>query len=339
MGSFISRKVDRRKFLFSWILLGILTTMLLPFFHGTFFSIIFSLLLSVSLGLGLPASLSFIAESTVADERGRVSGIIILSTFAMTFGTLILAKILSLSLMETILLSAGLRSASLLAFVLDRFVEKKEVNRLRLQRGVYKNFLFYLLPWVMFNIASGLALALIPANYAEAVANGTTVRNLFLALFGLTSGFVADRYGRKQIIIVGLLILGAGFMLLGFVISPESVFVYLTTSGIAYGLFFVVFLAVPGDLSSPSSREKFYAMGTILPLTILFSLYLFPPAFLSTYPASTISQVLSLILFLSILPVLKAKETLPASIMRLRKIREHIIKVTKLAQESKKAES
>ncbi len=336
VGTILSKKIDRRRFLISWILLGVFATAVVPFFHGTAFSIIVSLLLGASLGLGLPSSLSFIAESTVPEERGRVSGSIILFTFIMTLFSLILADTLGLGFAETVLIAAVLRSVSLLAFFLDSFVQKKEEISPRAQNADYKNFLFYLLPWVMFNVASGLAMALIPSQYTAVVNSGTTLRNLFLAVFGFASGFVADRFGRRWIVITGLLILAIGFALLGFRMSPESTLIYLATSGIAYGSFFVVFLAVPGDLSRGGSRERFYAMGTILPLAILFSLYIFPPAFLSDYSGGAISQVISLMLFLSIIPVYIAKETLPEKIIRERRIREHIAKVLKLVQESEK---
>jgi MFS family permease len=342
LGSFVGRKTNRRKFLFSWILIGVIITILLPFLQGTFLCILCSVFLGLSLGLGLPSSLSFIAETTVPEERGRVSGIIIFLTFVMAFSALVVARILGLGLMGTVLLSAVLRSTSFFALVLDGIVEKKEEKKTRLRIGVYRDFLLYLIPWVLFNIAAGLSLALIPIQdqaYASAVANGNTLRYICIAIFGLVAGSIADRFGRKQIIIIGLTMLGTGFALLGFNMSPESTLIYLTISGVAWGSFLSLFIAVPGDLSIPSLREKFYAIGTIMPLAILLSLYTVPIGFLSGYPAASISQILSLIIFLSIIPVLRAKETLPKSRIIARRMREHIYKVEKLIQESKKEKS
>jgi len=97
----------------------------------------------------------------------------------------------------------------------------------------------------------------------------------------------------------------------------------------------VVFLAVPGDLSVFGSREKFYGLGYILPIAILFGLSAIPgDSILVDFPASSFSQVLSLILFLSIIPVLRAKETLHESKIQERKMKEYIKRVGELIHES-----
>ncbi len=48
---------------------------------------------------------------------------------------------------------------------------------------------------------------------------GTVFRYVFIAIFGFVWGVVADRVGRKQPIIIGLIILGVSFALLGFAMS------------------------------------------------------------------------------------------------------------------------
>jgi MFS family permease len=68
VGSLIRRKVDNRKFLLSWITLGVLSTILLTQFPQTVFVPFLSILLGVSLGLGLPISLAFIADRTFVEE-------------------------------------------------------------------------------------------------------------------------------------------------------------------------------------------------------------------------------------------------------------------------------
>lgn len=341
VGSFVGRKLNRRTFLFVWVLIGIFTTLSLPFIGGTSICVLSSIFLGLSLGLGLPSSLSFISENTRADERGRVSGIIIFLAFIMAFCLMILARIFNLGLVETILLSALLRSSSLLAFFIDSIVEKTKGWQQK-SKGGYRTFLFYLFPWVLFNIASGLAWALIPTQdeaFAIAYSNGNTLRYICIAIFGLVSGHIADRYGRKIIISLGLMMLGLGFLLLGFSMSPDSVLIYLITSGIAWGSFFVVFIAVPGDLSDSRTRDRFYALGTMLPLAILLSLYSAPPAFLSGYSPALISQFLSFILFLCIIPIMRAEETLKEGLIYDRKVREYLHQLGKIIKKSKEEEN
>jgi len=158
------------------------------------------------------------------------------------------------------------------------------------------------------------------------------------AVFGLISGFLADRVGRKQPIVIGLVFLGTSFAILGLATSPFTVLVYLVVSGTAWGGFMVIYLAICGDLSSFGSREKFYALGMGIPLLIYMSISSLPAAFGLGVPASLISPVLSTILFLSIIPVLLAVETLPESKIRERRFKEHVEKVGKIIQESEEPE-
>ncbi len=134
--------------------------------------------------------------------------------------------------------------------------------------------------------------------------------------------------------------MGIGFGLLGFVFSQTTIVLYFMASGIAWGSFLTVFLVIPGDLSIFSSREMFYALGTIGPLIILFSFSMIDTAWLTdlirNISASSVSQILSIILFISIVPVIRAKETLSESKKRKRKMKKHIDSVGKLLQDYKK---
>jgi hypothetical protein len=120
--------------------------------------------------------------------------------------------------------------------------------------------------------------------------------------------------------------------------SPESAFIYLVASGIAWGVFLTIYLAIPGDLSISGSREKFYALGTIAPMIILFGYLLADPAIFLNMSASSFSQILSIILFVSIIPILLAEETLEESKIRKRKMEEHIQRVAKIVHDIKKSE-
>ncbi len=110
-------------------------------------------------------------------------------------------------------------------------------------------------------------------------------------------------------------------------------------SGITWGLFFVVFLAVPGDLSPKILREKFYSLGYILPVTALFALSAIPVENIEEIlPPEIIAQIIGGFLFLAMYPVFRAKETLTESKMQERKMKEYIEKLGKTIKESDKNE-
>jgi MFS family permease len=337
--SFAAKKINRTNLLLSGIVLGIFTTVSLAMFQGTALLLLSGLLLGLSFGLVLPSSMSFIAECTVVEERARVSGAIILVSFLLALTTFAIVTFLLLNVTTYILLLALVRAVSLFAFAFDKCDGKDEIEikKTPLRSVAYRELLFYLTPWVLFCIAAGLAGNLIPntAEYESAYKLGVILRYVFIGVFGLASGIIADRIGRKQPIIIGLITLGISFALLGFSMSPITVLIYLAISGVAWGSFFVIFLTVPGDLSVRGSREKFYGLGYILPLAILFSLSTIPyETIFSDFSVSSFALILSIILFIAIVPVLLAQETLSSKQVDERRIKEHLKKVEELIERS-----
>ena len=79
--SFIGRQINRRKLLTTSVLLGTSSTILMAFLEGTIPAAVLFSLAGLSLGLGLPSSLSLVADYTVVEDRARVSGILIFGTF------------------------------------------------------------------------------------------------------------------------------------------------------------------------------------------------------------------------------------------------------------------
>jgi MFS family permease len=336
-GVFIGKKFNRRFFLIFWVLLGVGSTLSLLFFSGYIFSLIISVFFGLSLGLGLPGSLACMADSTGVGERGRVSGAIVLASFMMAFLTPILVRALSLGITAAILLTAAVRSTSLVGLIFDSC--EKTHEDLRVVYGASKNFLFYLFPWVVFVITAGAVFYIIPTSpeYDQAVQIGSLLRFGCIAVSGFVTGVVADRFGRKQPLIIGLVMFYTGFTLVAFEMNPTTAMIFYLATGVAWGSLLVVFLSVPGDLSNSSSRAKYYAAGTMLPIIILLGLTSGPtPALLANLAKNSSLVALSFVLFLTILPILRAKETLPESSKQARKLKNHLNKIEKLMQDERK---
>ena len=337
--SFIGSRINRRHLLFTSIILGVISTALLGLLQGTFFASILSVLLGTSLGLGLPSSMALVADCTIVDNRGRVSGIIILGTFIITFASMAIIRMLYLDVLSLIPILVVVRSISLVSLAIDKLSKPSTTSEkeTRLPVATYREFIFYLCPWLMFTIASSLARSLIVdvEAFESAYDLGTNLRWVFIALFGLAAGFIADRFGRKLPIIFGLATFGVGYILLGFSMSNISIIIYYALSGITWGLFFVIFLVIPGDLSIPRLREKFYALGYILPLTGILALSVIPvPNIREIIDVNLIAQILGICLFLSMYPVFRAKETLTERKIREREMKEHAKRIGKLVHET-----
>lgn len=336
IGSLFSEKYSRRKILWSWITLGVLATALLWFSQGIVLSLLSSALLGISFGFGFPVVQAFLSDCTVIEERARVSGTVILTTFLMVF----IAEAVA-SLIGVILLSLILRVIGFFALALDPCDRKEGKEASWRSILAYKDFVFYLLPWVMFNVANGLVSFVWPVipttpDWEGASTIGILLHYVGTGIFAFIAGVVADRVGRKQPIIVGLVLLGVSYGLLGLAPSPESWLFYLTFSGFAWGSIMVVYFAVPGDLAFPGAQERFYALGGALPFILYMSFSGMAELIGTSPPLSVLSPMLSIILFLSVIPVLRAKETLPEAGIRERKLKEHVRKVRELIEESKK---
>jgi MFS family permease len=127
------------------------------------------------------------------------------------------------------------------------------------------------------------------------------------------------------------------FALVAFDMNPTTAIIFYLAEGVAWGSLLVVFLAVPGDLSPPNSRAKYYAAGTMLPIIILLGLTSGPtPDLLANLAKSSALVLLSFALFLTILPILRAKETLPEERIKDRKMREYLDKLGKTITNSEK---
>ncbi len=341
VGSSVSERVNRKKMIYIWIISGVLATSSLTLFKGEFFVVLLSLMLGVSFGFGFPSSAAFLADSTVVEERAKISGAVILTTFLLTFLSMMAIPALGFGITGILLFLAALRATSLLGLALDKCDRERAKTGSWFSILSYRDFASYVVPWILFNTAAGLLMWWNMPQTSEFIsvkAVGIPLAFVCIAVFGFVAGFVADRFGRRQPIIISFVMLGVSLALLSFILSPLTMLIYYVTYGVAWGFLFTLYLAVPGDLSYSGSREKFYALGTMAPLIVYMGLNSAPDFLSIRFPASILSPVLSIIIFLSVIPVLRASETLPENITNERKLKKHIEKVGKLVEESKKSE-
>lgn len=328
VGVFLSRKVNRRILLWSWIVIGVITSGAIIVVYELVFSLVLSALLGLSLGLGFPCSMALLADCTKFGNRGRVSGILMLQTFIMVFLAILFEGMPGFNLIMVISICIALRLTGSVALVLDRC--EKQQGREKSWTSILKDrkFVYYMLPWMMFNVASGLTgfvwLGLRPlSQYDMAFQLGTQLQFAGTAFVCLISGAIADRFGRKRPIMIGVILFAISYAILGATTNEMSVLIHLTVLGVAWGFLMVVYLTIPGDLASNHAQEKFYALATILPLAVYMGLSALPKAIGVSAPANILSPILSVILIVSLYPVWIAEDTIPEHELNKRRLKSH----------------
>ncbi len=337
IGSIISERLNRRRFLEFWIVFGVIATTSFGVFQGLIFFLLLGVLAGASFGLGFPSSLAFLADSTTVEERARVSGVAILVTFISIILAVGVLSMLHLELVEYLLISIILRAISCFALLLDPC--ERAVCKRKNWMAVLNTygFLLYFVSWLMFTLAGGISGFIKPLQsleYESVRILGSVVQYVGVVPSALISGFASDRFGRKKTLIFGLITLGISYALFSVATSSTTYLLTKIISGVAWGIILVVYcLTVIGDFAVSCSKEKFYAIGMVVPF-ILYSIFkIFSDAISPSIPNSLISSILSMILFISVIPLLYAPETLPWKKIRQRRFSEHIKKLKKLVEE------
>ena len=320
----------RTRSLQAWFFVGAIATFLLTFIPSNSMLVSAVLIFSygASVGIGLPSCLSYFAESTAIEKRGFISGII---WSGVGFSVLLLAFLtVILTHWQTILTLVIWRISGGIGFILlnrkkEAIAKQEPPSYLEIFRK--REVLFYLFPWAMFCLL----------NYAEApiVASFFGPDYVFLQIIvwgiaGLVAtigGFIADITGRKAVVIAGFLMLGVEYAAVSVLTNSQvAMYFFAVFDGVSWGFLSSVFLTtVWGDLGENLEKEKYYVVG---------GLTFFLPGFLSEIivhyigiiPSTLAFSFASFFLFLAVLPLFYAPETLPEIKLRERQLQNYLKK-------------
>jgi MFS family permease len=324
----------RTKSLYLWPFIGAIATFLLTTVssNGILTNVLFAFFLGASIGIGLPSCLSHFADSTSVENRGFVGGII---WSTMGFTVLILAFLANmLGQWEIIVALTIWRLFGGIGFMaLNRKHAKpaaqKPPSYLKLIRK--RQILLYLFPWIMFSIINFAEVPILERVFgSELFAFGQLVEWAFIGVFAIVGGVIADIAGRKRVVIAGFVMLGIEYAAMSTLSnSPEALYVFLTLDGITWGLLFsVFFMALWGDLGESHEKEKYYALGG-LPYLLSNFLYILIKPYASDIPAVTAFSFASFFLFLAVIPLMYAPETLPEKAIKDRELKNYLEKAQK----------
>jgi len=336
IGPIIAEKVKKMRFLFFWVLLGVISSlfpMVLPTF-GNYEVAMMLVFWGFAFGIGFPSCLALIPTLTKIEERGRAGGKTFLATYAIL--PLFLLVIRHLDIFSISLLLAAWRSLGLGVFLLhvniDDVVQLKPVSYFSiLRRGT---FFLYFLPWLAFCLINYFETEVLEQFYGTSMINlQNTIEIVVGCLFCLIAGWLMDLKGRKRVIIAGLVVLGLGYALLSlFPLIPLVQAFYMIVDGIAFGIFTVAFIFVVwADMSNSGRGEKFFALGSIaLPIAVMLSIFISP--WLKMIDASNAFSLASFFIFLAIIPLFFAPELLPEKVIKEREIRRYVEEAKKVAR-------
>jgi len=339
IGSIFSTRVRRLHFLYVWMGLGMLFS-LIPIFLSidTLTSVLgISFLWAASFGLGLPSCLSYFADFAPIENRGRIGGIINLVIYiSIPFFAL---SLLTLDLKLLVTISAIWRGGGLILFFL---LKPKEVMDIKTRKNPThlsvlrdKSFILYFIPWMMFSLINRLEAPILELHFEPNFYGFMIMTEFFISsISAFVAGLLSDLVGRKRVVLYGFITLGIAYALLG--IAPGvsfSAYVYLVIDGIAWGIFALVFVMVLwGDLSQNMVKEKYYFLGGI-PLISSDLIQLLLNPYVRLIPEYAAFSLASFFLFLAVLPLMYAPETLPEKKIELRRLRKYVEKAKEIREE------
>ena len=319
-----------------WPFIGALATLSLSIISSgnTLTNAALALFLGTSVGIGLPSCLSYFANSVAIEKRGFIGGIIwsIVGFTVLIFGFLITivgqwAIIVALTIWRLLGGSGFL--------VLTRKEAKISTQASPSYSTVIRKreILLYVFPWVMFCIINFAEAPVLNKVFGDDFAIITVLEYAIVGFVAPIAGFFADVVGRKRIVIAGFIMIGLEYAALSIFSSyPEAVYLYLFLDGVTWGLFLsVFFMAIWGDLGEHYDKEKYYTLGGLPFLLAGFLPILIRSQVSGDYSTAAFSLA-SFFLFLAVLPLMYAPETLPEKTIKDREIQTYLEKAQKEAE-------
>ncbi|PVX26737.1 MAG: hypothetical protein CW691_00510 [Candidatus Bathyarchaeum sp.] len=330
LGTFVSKKVSRLKFLYTWIILGTIISLLPALLANSNIEQIWavSLLLGASFGIGIPSFLAYFAECTVVENRGRIGGVTFL--IANISGPLLVILLGNFDLVTFSVLFVLLRAIGLLIFFLNPEKQcpspvTKNVSFMSVLRD--RTFLIYFVAWSMFPLIDGFEKALVVpylTGFSTNLFNAMGVVEPLVASFSiLIAGLLCDWIGRKKIAISGFVAIGAGYGIIGLFSTYEfSWYLYFIADGIAWGIFLLMFVLILwGDIANLNNSEKYYTIGSIPYILSSIIPIIFTQTIVEGVDVTSAFSLAALFLFAAMMPLAFAPETLPEKKMELRRLR------------------
>jgi MFS family permease len=333
----LNKKLREKRPLLSWVLLGavvcVLSAVLAP--ERNSINLVFvSLPLGALAGLGIPTCLALFSKVTRTTNRGRNGAIAFFLIQALT--VLIFMPISSANMDYQFLVLAAWRLVGVLCVFFwmphEGVAEERQIQLLSIIRE--RTFFLYFIPWFLFTIVNFVEQPLLEHYFgAELYSLYMMAGILIISVSAFLGGAICDFKGRKVAGILGFILLGIGYAFLTILPGTQvSQILWVLLVGVAWGLLYVTFiLVVWGDISEGKTREKYYLLGG-MPFLLSNLITALVRPFVEVVPITASFSLASFFLFLAILPLLYAPETLPEKVMKNRELKSYLEKAKNEAE-------
>ena len=339
----LHKKLRGKRPLLSWVSLGAVTCVLSAVLvHGTssIILVFLSLLLGALAGLGIPTCLALFSEVSTSNNRGRNGALVFFLIQALT--VLIYLPISSANVDYQFLVLAAWRLVGVLSIFfwvpLKKVAEERKIQLLSIIRE--RTVFLYFIPWFLLIIVNFVEQPLIEHYFGAELYNSYMMAEILItSVSAFLGGAICDFKGRKVSGILGFILLGVGYAFLTLLSGSQvSQILWVLFDGVAWGFLYVTFIFVVwGDISEGKTREKYYLLGGIpFLLSNLISVLVQP--FVEFVPITASFSLASFFLFVAILPLLYAPETLPEKAIKDRELKNYIEKAQKEAAKTKEKE-
>jgi MFS family permease len=339
-GAVLSKRADKMRILGAWFFSGCIASiipLLLSASSGIGVPLV-ALLFGLSFGIGMPACLTLFSDSTGFEQRGIAGG----ATLLVTNLVVVVFAFLSSDLTSIIIISIVWRVVGLSVFLLLKTgkVELPKEEKVHSFKLVFQNrtFTLYAIPWLIFSLVDRFTRIYAEKLFEQQVFEFNRLAEPIVGIaFVFLGGLLADYIGRKRVVMYGFVALGIGYAFIG--LAPYldvSRYFYTFVDGIAWGIFMVVYMLILWGDITPSRQvsEFYYAVGSI-PFFFSDLLALFFRQYIqgiSQASAYAIFSIASFFLFLAVLPLMYAPETLPEKQIRERELKGYVEKAKKAAE-------
>jgi MFS family permease len=197
-----------------------------------------------------------------------------------------------------------------------------------------KSLILYLLPWSMFCLVNWIEAPIVENLLGQDFFfNMVFIQFSLIGIFAILGGLLSDIYGRKPVIVSGFIFIGIEYALLGIFSNFLIVrYMFIFIDSIVWGMFAAVFFTtVWGDLAENRKKELCYFYGNIPYLLAGYLSILIKPIVASIRVDAAFSLA-SFFLFLAVVPLMFAPETLPEKVIRERELRSYIEKAKRVRE-------